>query len=225
MASKEKLKDAKKLVNEALKADKKGNEFQSFVLLQKAADHCKWLLKEPGWEDKQRKELSKLRDKAGEAVRRLTIRLTPDQLDAAMAMFAPTDAASSTSVELTAGDASALNGNAIEQATALQQPQPVITSTAEQSRALQQPQPVIASTAASEQKARPVMVRALHTWDESQGASPGDLFFTEGDVFELVSDTEPGYGWWTGFNDEGFMEGIFPANCTRPFSCALARHR
>ena len=220
MASKEKLKEAKKLVNDALKADRKGNEFQSFVLLQKAADHCKWLLKEPGWEDKQRKELSKLRDKAGEAVQRLTIRLTPDQLDAAMAMFAPTDAANSTSVELTAGNVIALPaGNAIEQTRALQQAKPLITPTTEQLSALQQ----VALTTAS-QKARPVMVRALHTWDESQGASAGDLFFNEGDVFELVSDTEPGHGWWTGFNDEGFMEGIFPANCTSFFSCALARH-
>ena len=30
------------------------------------------------------------------------------------------------------------------------------------------------------------------------------------DVFEIVSETEPGHGWLTGTHD-GFAEGIFPA--------------
>ena len=65
------------------------------------------------------------------------------------------------------------------------------------------------------------MLRALHAWDESQGASAGDLYFEEGEVFELVSDTKPGYGWWTGFNPNGFAEGIFPANCAHTSSSPL----
>ena len=59
------------------------------------------------------------------------------------------------------------------------------------------------------------MLRAHTPWNESQGAAVGDLFFDAGDEFELVSDQEPGHGWWTGTHD-GFAQGIFPANCALP---------
>jgi hypothetical protein len=219
MATKERLKETKKLVNDALKAEKQKDQFQAFVLLHKASDHCEQLLKEGSWQDKQRKELSKLKDKAAEGIQRITIKLTPDQLDAAMASCAPADVATAgsgppgpgkpTSAHTTGGDARDLT----------------VGSTIERRSAPPQAQPSIAPTSTYSKKPR-VMLRAQHAWDESQGGNPDtDLFFSEGDVFELVSDTVPGYGWWTGFNDEGFMEGIFPANCTSTAVCALAHKR
>ena len=69
--------------------------------------------------------------------------------------------------------------------------------------------------AAEEAAAVTVMLRAHTPWNESQGAAVGDLFFDAGDEFELVSDQEPGHGWWTGTHD-GFVQGIFPANCALP---------
>eukprot|EP01043_Picozoa_sp_COSAG02_P050890 COSAG02_NODE_5286_length_4470_cov_2.533745_2_plen_211_part_00 len=208
MGTKERLKDAKKAVNDALKAEKqKGIQFQAFVQLHKASDHCERLLKEGGWQEKQRKELSKLREKAGEGIQRLTFKLTPDELDDAMALCAPADDATvgpekPTSFQVMGGD--------VRDQTA--------RSTFDQRSTLP-----IASTLNNPKKP-PVMLRAKHAWDESQGANPGtDLLFNEGEVFQLVSDTEPGHGWWTGFNDDGFMEGIFPANCTCTISCLLAQ--
>lgn len=208
MGTKERLKDAQKAVNDALKAEKqKGNQFQAFVQLHKASDHCERLLKEGGWQDKQRKELTKLREKAGKGVQRLTIKLTPDQLDDAMALCAPADDATvgpekPTSFQAMGGDISDQTaGVSFEQHST----------------------PFTAPTLNEPKKPR-VMLRAKYAWDESQGANPGtDLFFNEGEVFQLVSDTEPGGGWWTGFNENGFMEGIFPANCTGTISCPLAQ--
>lgn len=52
--------------------------------------------------------------------------------------------------------------------------------------------------------------RALHAWDEAAGAAGDDLHFTAGQEFELVSESIPGGGWYTG-NIDG-TEGIFPGN-------------
>ena len=52
--------------------------------------------------------------------------------------------------------------------------------------------------------------RALHTWDESSGAAPTDLHFEQGQEFQLVSESTPGGGWFTGSIDG--TEGIFPSN-------------
>ena len=52
-------------------------------------------------------------------------------------------------------------------------------------------------------------VRALHAWDEPD-AAPGDLHFAANQEFELVSDSEPGSGWYTGIIDG--VKGIFPGN-------------
>ena len=38
-------------------------------------------------------------------------------------------------------------------------------------------------------KSKVKRVRALHAWSESQGAADGDLFFSEAEEFELVSET------------------------------------
>ncbi len=51
-----------------------------------------------------------------------------------------------------------------------------------------------------------------HTWHAEE---VGDLALTEGEMIEVLSDTEPGSGWWTGRRcggDGPSEEGIFPAN-------------
>jgi hypothetical protein len=40
----------------------------------------------------------------------------------------------------------------------------------------------------------------------------GDLAFAAGDVVEVVSQTEPGQGWWSGRLQAGGRTGIFPSN-------------
>ena len=64
------------------------------------------------------------------------------------------------------------------------------------------------------QSPRPRMCRALHGWDAASGASPGDLLFEPGAVFRLVSDTEPGHGWWMGSHD-GFVKILFKDSLQR----------
>ena len=52
--------------------------------------------------------------------------------------------------------------------------------------------------------------RALHAWDAASGAAADDLHFTAGQEFELVSESVPGSGWYTGILDG--TKGIFPGN-------------
>eukprot|EP01043_Picozoa_sp_COSAG02_P003454 COSAG02_NODE_84_length_39615_cov_144.775256_16_plen_1467_part_00 len=54
-------------------------------------------------------------------------------------------------------------------------------------------------------------VRALCTWDEATGATADHLHFTAGQEFELVSESVPGAGWYTGTING--TEGIFPSKC------------
>lgn len=48
-----------------------------------------------------------------------------------------------------------------------------------------------------------------HSW---QAEKVGDLALAEGEIIEVLSDTEPGSGWWTGRGGSPAQEGIFPAN-------------
>jgi hypothetical protein len=112
MATKERLNDATQAVKAALKAEKKkGKEFQAFIQLQKASDHCKKLADEPSWQDKQRKNLLNSAQKAAEGVQRLTGKLTPDELDAAMSMINP---ATDGTVDGTVGDGATDDPNGVE---------------------------------------------------------------------------------------------------------------
>eukprot|EP01043_Picozoa_sp_COSAG02_P023490 COSAG02_NODE_1256_length_13576_cov_12.901981_12_plen_309_part_00 len=52
--------------------------------------------------------------------------------------------------------------------------------------------------------------KALHAWDEASGAAATDLHFTAGQEFDIISESVPGGGWYTG-NIDG-TEGIFPGN-------------
>ena len=52
--------------------------------------------------------------------------------------------------------------------------------------------------------------RALHAWDGTAGVAATDLHFTVGQEFEIVSESAPGGGWYTGSIDG--TEGIFPGN-------------
>lgn len=223
-ATKERLNEATKGVREAMRLEKKkGQEFTAFISLMKASHVCKQLAAEPAWSDKQRKNLNNSAKKADEGIQRLTIKLTPDQLDDAMKMMPEQSAVGGTStdpngVELMVGetdeeytarqmqlraDASArmaekFGGAGVSGQSLGSAPAAVPVAAAA---------PVPAPAAAPQ----PRMCRAIHGWDEESGAGPGDLLFDGGDVFELVSDTTPGSGWWTGTHD-GFAEGIFPAN-------------
>ena len=57
--------------------------------------------------------------------------------------------------------------------------------------------------------------KAVHAWDAAAGAGDGDLVFSTGDEFELVSEEQPGHGWMTG--RRGGVEGIFPGNYVEVF--------
>lgn len=52
--------------------------------------------------------------------------------------------------------------------------------------------------------------KALHAWDEASGAAATDLHFTTGQEFDIISESVPGGGWYTGTIDG--TEGIFPGN-------------
>ena len=57
------------------------------------------------------------------------------------------------------------------------------------------------------------IVTALHGWNEAAGADPaaGDLLFEAGTAIEILSESSPGGGWFTGRAADG-REGSFPAN-------------
>jgi hypothetical protein len=57
------------------------------------------------------------------------------------------------------------------------------------------------------------IVTALHGWNQAAGADPaaGDLLFEAGTAIEILSESSPGGGWFTGRTADG-REGSFPAN-------------
>ena len=70
-ATKERLNEATKGVREGMRLEKKkGQEFTTFVMLMKASHMCKQLAAEPGWSDKQRKNLNNSAKKADEGIQR-----------------------------------------------------------------------------------------------------------------------------------------------------------
>ena len=86
MATGDRVKDAVKPVLAAQKAEKrKGQELEAFVTFRKASDSCANLLAR-GASDKQRSVLEKNAAKCNAAIQRLMAQLSPEQLEAALAM-------------------------------------------------------------------------------------------------------------------------------------------